>query len=452
MNPLNKQSLRFSNRDLVSLTIPVMISSILSVIAGTVDSAMVSEAGEVAVSAVSLVDGINILCITLFSGMAIGGGVIMAQYIGNRDYQNAGATANQMVYITVTMATVVMALLLCFREQILILLYGEMDADLLAKCKTYFLFTLFGYPFSAIGESSAYALRAMGKNQQASICSVAFNVVNIIGNAILIYGFGLGVAGAAIATTISRVSYAGMGLWLCSSKKLPARYEKLLKFRLDFSIIRRVLRIGSASSLENGLFHGGRIMIGRLVATFGTAAIAAHTVADKLTNIPCVLIGAFGTAMMPVIGQCIGADEKDQAKYYLKKMTGAATVAMAVLFTGTAVFSKLLVRLYEFDADTLKLCADYTAILSIGCIVAVFSWGFVPMAGFRAAGDVRYATLLSLITMFAFRVGLSYVLNAVFPALGMLCVYIGMSADWLVRSVCNVIRYRSGKWLYKKVI
>ena len=113
---IDKKTLQFSNRDLVSLIIPVMISSILSVIAGTVDSAMVSSAGEAAVSAVSLVDSINILCITIFSGMAIGGGVIMAQYIGNRDYKNASTTANQMVYITATMATVVMALLLCCKE------------------------------------------------------------------------------------------------------------------------------------------------------------------------------------------------------------------------------------------------------------------------------------------------------------------------------------------------
>ncbi len=449
---LEKQSLRFSNRDLVSLTIPVMISSILSVVAGTVDSAMVSSAGEAAVSAVSLVDSINILCITIFSGMAIGGGVIMAQYIGNRDYKNAGATANQMVYITVAMSTVVMALLLCFGGGLLKLIYGEMDADLFANCKTYFFWTLWGYPFSAIGESSAYALRAMGKNKQASTCTIAFNVVNIIGNAILIYGFGLGVAGAAIATTLSRVSYAAMGLWLCSRKDLPARFENLLKLKLNVHIIRRVLRIGSASSLENGLFHGGRIMISRLVATFGTVAIAAHTVADKLTNIPCILISAFGTAMMPVIGQCIGADEKDQAKYYLKKMTGAATVAMVVLFAGTILFRNPLVRLYDFEAETRKLCADYTAILSVGCLLAVFSWAFVPVAGFRAAGDVKYATMLSLITMFAFRVGLSYALNAIFPSLGMLAVYIGMTTDWFVRSVCNIIRYRSGKWLYKKVI
>lgn len=449
---LDKSTLRFSNRDLVSLTIPVMISSILAVIAGTVDSAMVSAAGEAAVSAVSLVDTINILCITIFSGMAIGGGVIMAQYIGSRDHQKAGATANQTVYITAAMATVVMALLLCVQEPLLKLIYGKMDADLLKNCKTYFFWTLWGYPFAAIGEASVYALRAMGKNKQASSCSITFNVVNIVGNTILIYGFKLGVAGAAIATTLSRISYAVMGLWMGSSKKLPARFENLLKVRLDFSIIRRVLRIGSASSLENGLFHGGRIMISRLVATFGTVAIAAHTVADKLTNIPCILISALGTAMMPVVGQCIGADEKPQAKYYLKKMTDAATVAMVVLFAGTILCRNSLVRLYDFEAETRKLCADYTAILSVGCLLAVFSWGFVPMAGFRAAGDVKYATMVSLVTMFAFRVGLSYALNAIFPSIGMLAVYIGMSMDWFVRFVCNVFRYRSGKWLYKKVI
>ena len=449
---LDKKSLRFSNRDLVSLTIPVMISCILSVFAGTVDSAMVSSAGEAAVSAVSLVDAINILCITIFSGMAVGGGVILAQYIGNRDYKQASTTANQMVYINVAMSTVVMTLLLCVHEPLLKLIYGEMDAELLENCKTYFFWTLWGYPFSSIGEASCLALRAMGKNKQSSACSISFNVMNVIGNAVLIYGVKLGVAGAAIATTISRVTYAVMGLWMAGNKKLLVHQENLLKFQMDFHIIRRILRIGSASSIENGMFYGGRIMISRLVATFGTVAIAAHSVADKLTNIPCIIVSAFGTAMMPVIGQCIGADEKDQARYYLKKMTGAGTIGAFVLFAGTILFRNVLVRLYNFDEEALKLCAEYTLILSIGCLIAGYSWAFVPMAGFRAAGDVRYATTLSLITMFAFRVALAYVLNAVFPSLGMLCVYIGMTMDWLIRSVCNMTRYRSGKWLYKKVI
>lgn len=452
MAAIEKRSLMFSNKDLVSMTIPVMLSSILSIVAGMVDSAMVSSSGPAAVSAVSLVDVLNILFITIFSGMASGGGVIMSQYIGHRDYKQAKATANQIVYITVTMATVVMLLLLCFQERVLRLIYGELDADVLENCKTYFFLTLFGYPFSATGESSVYVLRSMGKNRQAAVCTISFNVVNVIGNAILIYGFGMGVAGAAIATTASRITYAIMGLWMASDKKLLAHFENLLKFRFDFHIIRRILRIGSASSLEFGLFYGGRILITSLIATFGTVIITANSVANTLNNVGWTIVGAFGTALMPVIGQCIGADEKEQAKYYMKKMVGAGTVAMFVLFSVVYLLRHQLVRLYDFDQETLKVCAYYTGIHALFSMGAFYSWAFTPVSGFRAAGDVRYATVLAVGSMFVFRVALSYLLNAVFPTLGLMCVIIGAAVDWGFRSVMNVIRYRSGKWLYKKVI
>ncbi len=452
MAAIEKRPLMFTNKALVAMTIPVILDALLSIIAGMVDSAMVSSAGPAAVSAVSLVDAINVLFITIFSGMASGGGVIISQYIGHRDYKQAKDSANQMVYVSVAMALLFMGLLLCSQEAVLRLIYGSIEQDVFENCKTYFFITLWGYPFSAVGGASVYVLRAMGKNRQSAICTISFNVVNVIGNAILIYGFGMGVAGAAIATTLSRVTYAVMGIWMAGNKKLTVHYDKLLKIRLDFGIIRRIVRIGFASSLEFGLFYGGRILITSLVATFGTAMITANSVASTINNIGWAIVGAFGTAMMPVVGQCIGADEKEQAKYYMKKMAGAGTLAMLILFSATFLLRHQLVRMYKLDQETLDICAYYVGVYAVFAICAMYSLAFAPVSGFRAAGDVRYAAALAIFSMFTFRVALAYVLNAIFPSLGLMCVCIGMAVDWVCRSVMNVIRYRSGKWLYKRVI
>ena len=452
MDAIEKRPLMFTNKALVAMTIPVILDALLSIIAGMVDSAMVSSAGEAAVSAVSLVDAINVLCITIFSGMASGGGVILAQYIGHRDYKQAKNSANQMLYVTVAMGLAFMLILLCLRVPVLRLFYGNIEQDVFENCKTYFFWTLWGYPFAAVGSSSGYVLRSMGKNRQAATCTIAFNVMNVIGNATLIYGFHLGVAGAAISTTLSRVMYAVMGLWLAGNKSLPAYFEKVLKVKLDFHIIRRIIKIGSASSLEFGLFYGGRILITSLIATFGTVAIAANSVSQTLNNIGWVIVGAFGTALMPVVGQCIGADEKEQAKYYMKKMVGAGTVATVVLFSSIYLLRHQLVRLYDFEETTLQACAYYTGALALFSMGSIYSMAFAPVSGFRAAGDVRYAAVLAIVSMFTFRVALAYVLNWIFPALGLMSIYIGMGADWLCRTVMNAIRYRSGKWLNKRVI
>ena len=230
METLNKRPPLFTNKMLVGMTIPIVLDSLLAIIAGMVDSAMVSSAGETAVSAVSLVDAINILFITAFSGLANGGSVIISQYVGKRDYKHASISANQLIYAASTISVVLMCLLLCLRISLLRLVYGSIEADVFESAKVYFWITLLGYPFSAMGACSGALLRSMGKNRQAVSITVAYKILNVIGNAILIYGCKLGVAGAAISTTVSRVAYAGFGLWLAHNKKLPARFEKLLQF------------------------------------------------------------------------------------------------------------------------------------------------------------------------------------------------------------------------------
>ncbi len=452
MDAIEKRAPLFTNKVLVGMTIPIILDALLAIVAGMVDSAMVSSAGEAAVSAVSLADAINLLFIATFSGMAIGGSVVTSQYIGKRDYKHACVSANQLLYLSTAIAVFFMAALLCLRVPLLRLVYGSIEADVFENAKIYFFYTLLGYPFFAVGASSAAVLRAMGKNRQAVTITIFYNILNVIGNAILIYGFKLGVAGAAISTTCSRVVYAVMGVWLAHNKDLPAHFEKILKFRLDFSVMRRVFRIGITNGMENSLFYVGKILITSLIATFGTIAIAANSVASTLNNIGWTIVGSFGTVLLPVVGQCIGAGEPEQAKINMKKLLAAATVIMFTLFATVFLLRHQLVRLFDFGQEALDASAYYTGVMALCSIFSLYSFAFVPMQAFRAAGDIRYTTILSLSSMFAFRVALCFALNALFPSMGLMCVCVGMWADWVFRSVMNIIRYRSGKWLHKQMV
>lgn len=452
MDAIQKRGPLFTNRALVGLTIPVVLDALLAIVAGMVDSAMVSSAGEAAVSAVSLVDSLNLLFITVFSAIAVGGSVITAQYVGSRNYAKASVSANQLLYAATAVATLFMVVMLPLREPILRMVYGSIEADVFENASTYSFYTLLGFPFFAIGASSAAVLRAMGKNRQSVTITIVYNILNVIGNAALIYGFQLGVAGAAISTSASRVVYAVLGLILAHSKQLPARFTRLLRFRLDFDVMRRVLRLGLTQGLENGMFHIGKILIASLVSSFGTVAIAANSVSYTINNIGWTIIGSFGTVLLTVVGQCVGAGETEQAKTYTKKLLAAATVVTYVLFGGVFLLRGWLVRLFDFGPEALETCAYYTGASAVFSMCALYSFSFVPMSAFRAAGDIRYAVTLSVVSMFAFRVALCYILNAIFPTMGLMCVYIGMWADWAFRSVLNLRRFRSGKWLHKQLI
>lgn len=452
MELTERRPLLFTNKALAAMAIPEMLSGILAIVAGLVDSVMVSAAGEAAVSAVSLVDTINLLFITAFTGMANGGSVITSQYIGSRDYKKACVSANQLLYLATAVATGLMAVLLCFREPVLRLVYGQLEQDVFRNASTYFLFTLLGFPFFAMGASATAVLRAQRKNRQAVTVAITYNVLNVIGNAILIYGFHLGVAGAAISTSLSRVVYAALGLWFAHKKSLPAHFEGLLKFRLDKDVLRRVFRIGITNGTENSLFHVGKVLISGLLATFGTVAIAAYSASYTLCNIGWVIVSSFGTVMLTVVGQCVGAGETEQAKLNMKKLVGAATVIMLVLFSGIFFLRDYMVRLYDFEAETLKMAAYYTAVGALASVTSLYSFSFVPASGFRAAGDIRFTMIFSAACMFVCRVGFSFVAYWIKPELGPLCIYIGMWADWAARTVVNIVRYRSGKWLHKRLV
>ena len=441
----------FSNRALVSLAVPIVLDSFLAILAGFVDTAMVSTAGEAAVSAVSLVDNVNMLFIYLMSAMATGGAVVTAQYIGSKNITKAKTAANQLIYISVAVSLAIMLPMLYFAPGIIHMVYGQIETAVFENCKTYFFYILIGYPFFAIGTSCSALLRSMAKSKPALFIAAAVNVLNVIGNAVLIYGFDMGVAGAAISTTFSRVVWAAVSLWMLHSKSLAVHFEKLFKFRIDFDIMRRVTNIGMANGLENSLFQLGKILVSSLISTFGTIAIAANSVANTVLSIGWNTIGSFGTTLLTVVGQCMGAGEYEQAKMYTKKIANFGLIAVFVLFGSIFLLRNQIVGMFSFGPEALAESAKFVGIGALLTIGSVYAWSFMPMHSFRAAGDTRYALVLSVSSMFTFRVALSYLLGSYFK-MGLLGVWLGMWADWICRAILNIIRYRSGKWLTKKVI
>ena len=246
--------------------------------------------------------------------------------------------------------------------------------------------------------------------------------------------------------------YAAWGMWFAHQKSLPAHFEELLKFRFDKDMLRQVFRIGITNSTENSLFHLGKVLISGLLASFGTVAIAAYSASYTINNIGWTIIISFSTVMLTTVGQCIGAGEIEQAKLNMKKLVGAATVVLLVTFSGIYFFRGGLARMYDFEPETLKMTAYYTGVGAIASLASLYSFSFVPASGFRAAGDIRFTMLFSSGCMFACRVGVSFLAYWIKPELGPMCIYIGMWADWAARTVVNIIRYRSGRWIHKRLV
>lgn len=451
MDKAESKPLLFSNRALIGILIPLILDGLLAILAGVVDSIMVSSSGESAVSAISLVDQINIMFITLLSNCAAGGSVVTSQYLGSNNAGGARNSAAHLIFSGAALGLVLSVLLLCLAPWLLQTVYSGIEPIVYQYAKTYFYITALQLPFLAVGSACTNLLRTMGKGTTALFLFGGSNVLNIIGNAIFIYGFHLGVAGAALSTTLCRVIWCICGIVLLHQKGMPVHFDNLLHIKLDFSMVRRVLRIGVSNGVENMLFQLGKLLIASLVATFGTIAIAANSVSNTLNNIGYVILGAFATTVLTVVGRCIGAGEQEQARYYTRKLIFYEHIMSAVLFGLIFLFRYPLVQLFQFSPEALEAAAYYTGIGALFSFATIYPWAYAYTAAFRAAGDIKYTMVLSVATMFIFRVGLSYLLEHLF-SLGLLSIWIGTWADSFCRSMVNKFHYHRSNWIKKKLI
>ena len=435
----------FSKDSLRRLILPLMIEQFLSVMVGMADITMVSAAGEAAVSSVALVDLINVLILNIFAALATGGAVVCAQSIGAENLDRANRAANQLMYIISAASLAMMALVLLFHRPLLGLLFGQVEPAVMEGAVTYFVISALSYPFIALYSGCAALLRAMGNSRASMLVSAWMNGQNIVGNAIFVFGFHRGVDGVAWSSLLSRIAAAAIMLVLLHRKQNPVRVQGLLSFRFEPDVMARILRIGVPNSLENSFFQLGRVLLVSLISTFGTAQTAANAVANNIDNFGVIPGQALGLALITVVGQCVGAQEWEQVRFYTKKLvkfTYLCTWGLnAVLLLGLP----LILGLYSLTPETHWYAAVLIWIHN-GCAMLFWPLAFTMPNALRAAGDVRVPMAVSIVSMVTVRVGGSYLLGLHF-GLGAIGVWIAMVGDWIVRAICFVLRARKKLWL-----
>ena len=441
---LDRSNLLFSRDALIRLIVPLIIEQFLLMTVGMADTVMVTTAGEATVSGVSLVDNINTLIIQIFSALSTGGAVVVAQYLGRQETHSAKTAAKQLLYAMTGISVVLMILALIFRQHILSLIFGQVEPAVMDSALVYFLLTAAAYPFMGIYNAGAALFRAMGNSKVSMINSFIINVINILVNAILIFGFGMGAAGAGIGTLASRIAAAVIIMVMLRHPGLTVQVDDIFHFEFNGSMIRRILFIGIPTGMENGMFQAGKLMVLNLITTFGTSAVAANAIANSISGVINVPGSAMGLAIITVIGRCIGAGDTRQAVHYTKLLVGCSYLSMLIM--GSALFfsADFLVTLFNLSPEAMAMASQ---VLKFCAIANMLFW---PMAftlpnSLRAAGDAVFTMVVSLTTMFVCRVALSYVFACSWGlGLGMLGVWLAMFCDWIVRAVCFLWRYWRG--------
>ena len=440
----------FSNKALKKLILPLIIEQILIMAVGVADTVMVSYAGEVAISGVGLVDMFNNLIITVLAAIDAGGAIIVSQYIGNKDRKNANKASSQLLTITIVIATVIMLGCLVFHRILLSTFFGAIEMDVMKAATTYFLISAISFPFLGVYNSAAALYRSMEKTRTTMYVSILMNIINVVGNYLGVFILHAGVAGVAVPTLISRI-VAAIIMFALSLNSSNLVYVKIKNvFAWNQEMISRILKIAVPNGIENGLFTLGRVLVTSIVALFGTSQIAANSIAGSIDQIAVVVVNAINLGIVVVVGQCIGANDYEQAKYYIKKLMKISYIVTGIIGSAVILLLPWILNLYSLSSEARNLTFILVIMHNI-MATALHPTAFVLPNGLRAAGDVKFSMVVGIVSMILFRLGAAVLFGIIFN-LGIIGVWIAMGSDWLCRSVCFVIRFIKGKWRQFKVI
>ena len=449
-NTQTTQAPMFTTRALWMLIIPLIIEQLLNSLMGTADTMMVSRVGSAAITAASLVDSINNVILQIFIAMSVGGTVVCSQYLGRRDHNKAQEAARQVMLTTTVIALALTFLCLTFGRPLLRLIYGSVEEAVMENSVIYFRYTAISYPFIALYNTSAAVYRAEGNSRVPMIVSVTSNVLNIIGNALLIFSFHMGIAGAAIATLAARVFSAVVMTYLLRRPGRVMVVKNYGSIRPQYAMILAILTIGVPNGIENGMFHFGKLAIQSSLSILSTASLAAQAMTQTLEYITSMAGIGMGLALVTVVGQCMGAGRKEEAKHYIRLMTFYAEISLILVGILVALIVPGITRLAGMEPESAALCIKVSRSI---CLMKCFTWAnaFIIAYGLRAAGDVKFCMIYSMCTMWLCRVAVSVILIR-FTSLGIWGMWIGMFSDWFVRGIGFLIRYRSGRWMEHQVI
>ena len=309
---------------------------------------------------------------------------------------------------------------------------------------TYLFLILLGTGATIFYNIVSNLLRALGDSKTPLIFLVISSLGNVGLDILFIVPLRMGVAGVAVPTLVSRAVGAVIILSLAAKRDYVLRITPRTVTRLEGRTVRSILYIGIPSAFENSLFQLGRVLVVSMISLFGTVHISANAVANNLDAVGCIVGNAMGLAMITVVGRCVGAQDFEQTKHYTKKLLLWDYIAQGTVNLLVLLFLNRILGMYTLSPETRAL--SWTLVM-IHDGVAILLWpaGFVLPNALRAANDVRFTMVTSILSMIVWRMGLSWIL-CVNMGMGAVGVWLAMVVDWICRVTCFVIRFASGAW------
>ncbi|MEF7437394.1 MATE family efflux transporter [Paenibacillus lautus] len=447
-NHLSGESMDY--RQIFALFFPILIDQAFIIGLNLVNTAMISSSGVSAVSAVNMVDSLNIFLINVFVAVATGGTVVVAQYKGSGNAMMVSRASAATVTSVAMIALAIALLIIGLHQPVLNLLFGSASPDVLESARIYLIGSSTSFLGIAIVQAVCGALRGIGKTRASLALSLIMNLLYVLLNIVFITLLNMGVMGMTLAINIAR--FAGAACALYYLFKVDATLHIRLRdlFHFPISMLRKIMFIGLPFAAEQMFFNGGKLLTQVFIVSLGTYAIATNAIGSSLAAVFQIPASALSLTIVTVVGQCIGRGNIADARKFIQSFLWLGAISLALMGLILMPLYRPLVGLFNPPPEIVN---DLFVVLLINTLVQVPLWSisFILPSALRAAGDSRFTSITSMLTMWLFRVILGYIMGIIL-GWGILGVWLAMNCEWGVRGAVFLWRFRGKKWYAHKLI
>lgn len=439
-------------RNIFNMVWPATMESVLQMLVGIVATAMVGHISAEAVGAVGLANRVTQIVWAVFSAIGTGAMVLIARSIGARERERAQVIAQQALVLAILLVSILAPIVVWQAENLMVGLFSAKD-EILALSFSYLSLVAWAMPFLAVMQVCGAILRGAGNTRTPMLVALVVNIINVVLSFILIYGLGpigaMGVRGAALAAIIAQSIGAGIALFVLSRPQGDVSFPLFKGYAPKLPEVKRILNIGVPSAFEHIFWQGATIILMRLIVTFGAAQLAAHQLgltAESLSYMPSV---GFGIAATAFVGQSLGAGKSVQAERYVKELVRWSMLLTA--FTASLLFfmPRVIMGWLTSDAAVIELGAKYLMLMALVQLPQQLSG--VLNGAMRGGGDTKAPMVIGGTGLWLVRLPLSYLFSLYF-GLGIMGVWLAMTADLVIRFGLSVFRYFKGPWRTMKVM
>ena len=446
-----EQSAANRRRQILTISMPVFIELLMGTLFGMVDMIMIGNSGTgpvvtESIAAIGITNQYMFIGLSLVSALTTGATAMIARYMGAKRDDKIESVVRHILLLTLLFLAIPVAVLgLTQADRIMRFIGAEPDA--IQTGRAYFRFIMAGFIFQGFNFAVFASMRGSGDTKSPMRINLVVNGLNVIGNALLIFGlFGLprlGVTGAGISTAFSQVVAAVLCIRYLLSGRHIVKLSFKTRFTLDKNVLYNLVVIGVPAAIEQVLFRVGILLYVRTVAGLGTAVYATHQLSLNILSLSFTIGQAFGIAASTLVGRSLGEEDTDLAHAYMtvtRRYGVLASLLVAVLFF---FFSRHVVRLYTSDPVIIDMASGVLRMIAF--IQPFQAAQFIVAGGLRGAGDTRFTLVSTGAGVLVVRNVFAW-LFVIVRGMGLTGAWIALMIDQLVRWILISLRARSGKW------